>query len=210
MPKKPTSTGAEMSTRAFSRAPSTVDVEARTFGIIASTETPVRRYVDDPRLPDRCILADEVLLLSGLDLSLAAGMPLVDAHNCYGIDNILGEVNDVKVEGDAVVATVELNSRNADLIGDIARGHYAQVSVGYDSDPSDCELVEAEGEKRSSDRPREEVGPSGDFPRCGRSRPECAYTQEAACRCARQEQETGDRHGTRRTHRCRGRRAEGR
>lgn len=136
-----------ISTRSYTRAPSTVDVEAGRFGVIAATETPVRTYVSDPRMPDRGIEADEVLELSGLDLSRAAGMPLVDGHDVYGgIKSILGKIDNVRIEGEAVVADAELNSRNGDLIGDIARGHYAQVSIGYDYDAGrDAVLEERDG-----------------------------------------------------------------
>lgn len=141
---KPVRKGRQMSTRAFARAPSSVDVEARTFSVTASTETPVRTYIE---YRGSFIQADEVLKADGVDLSRAAGMPLVDTHNTYSsISNILGRVANVRVEGNAVIADAQLNSRNADLIGDIAEGHYAQVSVGYYVDPADYDLTERDGD----------------------------------------------------------------
>ena len=44
-----------------------------------------------------------------------------------------------------VVADAQLNSRNADLIADIAEGHYAHVSVGYTVDPADYEIQDRPG-----------------------------------------------------------------
>lgn len=143
--QRPRIEGREISTRSYSRAPQSVDVATRTFGMIASTETPVRTHILDPRT-DVYVEADEVLKSDGLDLSRAAGMPLVDTHNTWGsITNILGRVFNVRVEDGVVVADAQLNSRNADLITDIAEGHYAQVSVGYTVDPADYEIQDRPG-----------------------------------------------------------------
>lgn len=143
--QRPRIEGREISTRSYSRAPQSVDVATRTFGMIASTETPVRTLILDPRT-GVYVDADEVLLADGLDLSRAAGMPLVDTHNTWGsITNILGRVFNVRVEEGVVVADAQLNSRNADLIADIAEGHYAQVSVGYTVDPADYEIQDRPG-----------------------------------------------------------------
>lgn len=143
--QRPRHEGREISTRSYSRAPQSVDVATRTFGMIASTETPVRTHILDPRT-DVYVEADEVLKSDGLDLSRAAGMPLVDTHNTWGsITNILGRVFNVRVEDGVVVADAQLNSRNADLITDIAEGHYAQVSVGYTVDPADYEIQDRPG-----------------------------------------------------------------
>ena len=124
--QRPRIEGREISTRSYSRAPQSVDVATRTFGMIVSTETPVRTHILDPRTYVY-VEADEVLKADGLDLSRAAGMPLVDTHNTWGsITNILGRVFNVRVEEGVVVADAQLNSRNADLIADIAEDpHFA-------------------------------------------------------------------------------------
>ncbi|MDH0123298.1 hypothetical protein ABE562_04870 [Brucella intermedia] len=127
----------QLRTRAFSRVPASVDVERKSFGIIISTETPVRTSIRNPDQPkldadDAYIEVDEILLASGLDFSRTVGMPLVDCHDTFsGVNTILGKVDDVRSVGTEVHGTAVLNSRNADLITDINDGHYNQISAGY-------------------------------------------------------------------------------
>ncbi len=137
MPKKLQQIQGQLRTRAFSRVPASVDVERKSFGIIISTETPVRTSIRNPEQPkldadDAYIEVDEVLLASGLDFSRTVGMPLVDCHDTFsGVNTILGKVDDVRSVGSEVHGTAILNSRNADLITDINDGHYNQISAGY-------------------------------------------------------------------------------
>ncbi|MPR60621.1 hypothetical protein D7027_02085 [Ochrobactrum intermedium] len=137
MPKKIEQIQGQLRTRAFARVPASVDVEKKSFGIVISTETPVRTSIRNPDQPkihadDAYIEVDEVLLASGLDFSRTVGMPLVDCHDTFsGVNTILGKVDDVRSVGTEVHGTAILNSRNADLIGDIVDGHYNQISAGY-------------------------------------------------------------------------------
>jgi hypothetical protein len=137
MPKKPKQIQGQLRTRAFARVPASVDVEHKSFGIVISTETPVRTSIRNPDQPkldadDAYIEVDEVLLASGLDFSRTVGMPLVDCHDTFsGVNTILGKVDDVRSVGTEVHGTAVLNSRNADLIADIVDGHYNQISAGY-------------------------------------------------------------------------------
>jgi len=137
MPKKLQQNQGQLRTRAFTRVPASVDVDRKSFGIIISTETPVRTSIRNPAQPkadadDAYIEVDEVLLASGLDFSRTVGMPLVDCHDTFsGVNTILGKVDDVRSVGTEVHGTAVLNSRNADLITDIHDGHYNQISAGY-------------------------------------------------------------------------------
>jgi hypothetical protein len=137
MPKKFEQKQGQLRTRAFARVPASVDVEHKSFGIVISTETPVRTSIRNPDQPkidadDAYIEVDEVLLASGLDFSRTVGMPLVDCHDTFsGVNTILGKVDDVRSVGTEVHGTAVLNSRNADLIADIVDGHYNQISAGY-------------------------------------------------------------------------------
>ncbi|MFK3962148.1 hypothetical protein ACI2KT_01040 [Ensifer adhaerens] len=143
------------SVRAFAGAPTSVDEATRSFEIIITTETPVRRCLQDPRqplpIPDDMdasyIEVDEVLVAAGVDLSRAPRMPLIDCHDTYsGIEKILGRIDDVRVEGDAVVGRASLARKHASLLADIADGYFGQISAGYDYDlRRDTELVEREG-----------------------------------------------------------------
>ncbi len=137
MPKKIEQIQGQLRTRAFARVPASVDVDKKSFGIIISTETPVRTSIRNPDQPkidadDAYIEVDEILLASGLDFSRTIGMPLVDCHDTFsGVNTILGKVDDVRSVGTEVHGTAILNSRNADLIADIQDGHYSQISAGY-------------------------------------------------------------------------------
>lgn len=144
------------SVRAFAGAPTSVDEATRSFDIVITTEHPVRRCLPDPRqpvpIPDDMdasyIEVDEVLVAAGVDLSRAPRMPLIDCHDTYsGIEKILGRIDDVRVEGDAVVGRASLARKHASLLADIADGYFGQISAGYDYDlRRDTELVEREGD----------------------------------------------------------------
>ena len=137
MPKKLQQNQGQLRTRAFARVPASVDIDKKSFGIVISTETPVRTSIRNPDqlkldADDAYIEVDEILLASGLDFSRTVGMPLVDCHDTFsGVNTILGKVDDVRSVGTEVHGTAILNSRNADLIGDIVDGHYNQISAGY-------------------------------------------------------------------------------
>ncbi|MGQ5718856.1 hypothetical protein [Pseudochrobactrum asaccharolyticum] len=119
-------------TRAHSRGARSVDVEAKTFDIIISTETPVRTWIQNPNNAAETIEVDEVLLASGLDYSRTENMPLIDCHDTFsGIKSILGMVENVREVGTEIHGTAVLNSENSGLIHDIERGHYNQISAGY-------------------------------------------------------------------------------
>lgn len=144
------------SVRAFAGTPTSVDEATRSFDIIITTEHPVRRFIPDPRqptpIPDDMdasyIEVDEVLVAAGVDLSRAPRMPLVDCHDTYsGIEKILGKIDDVRVEGDAVIGRASLSRKRADLLPDIIDGYFGQISAGYDYDlRRDAELIERAGD----------------------------------------------------------------
>lgn len=139
--------------RAFAGTPTSVDVANRSFDIVVTTETPVRTWISDPRITGNdldnvdcsSIEVDEVLVAAGLDMSRAFRMPLIDSHDTYsGIDKIIGKIDNLRVEGNQVVATPTLTRARADLMPDIADGFYGQISAGYT--PLVTEIVEREGQ----------------------------------------------------------------
>ena len=90
-------TGQQMSTRAIAGMPSSVSVEDRSFEMVIATEHPVRTFIRDPRVADPTVTdcyieVDEVLLASGLDMSRAARMPLLE------IDGRLAAAGEVWVD----------------------------------------------------------------------------------------------------------------
>lgn len=154
--QKPTEKRAErpFSARAFVGSPTSIDVDSRSFDVVIATETPVRTYVPDPKITnpevEDCsdILVDEVLLASGIDMSRASRMPFIDCHDTWtSIDKILGKIDGIRVEGQAVVGRVTLTRKRADLLADIADGFYGQISAGFNYDVrTDAELVERDGD----------------------------------------------------------------
>lgn len=142
--------------RAFAGTPTSVDETSRSFDITVTTEAPVRRWIPDPRLPDPIpasmdcsyIEVDEVLVATGVDFSRARGMPLIDCHDTYsGIQKILGKVDDLRVEGQAVVGRAALARLHAELLPDIVEGFFGNISAGYDYDlKRDAVLIERPGE----------------------------------------------------------------
>lgn len=127
--------------RSFAGKPTSIDEATRSFDAVITTETPVRRWVPNPRIRkpeiEDCswIEVDEVLVAAGIDLSRARGMPLLDCHDSYsGIDKILGKVDDVRVEAQTIVGRPSLAHRHADLLPDIIDGYLGNISAGYDYD----------------------------------------------------------------------------
>lgn len=131
-----------MRTRALARAAASVDVEARTFSAILTTETPVRTWIPDPSgTPDAAgsvghIEVDEVLLTAGLDASRAERMPLLACHSTWSLDDYLGQVTDVRSEsvdgfGACVVIDAQFKPSKAEMASDLAAGFYPNMSAGY-------------------------------------------------------------------------------
>ena len=147
MPEQLLRHGQPMHTRALSRAPSSVDADARTFSAVVSTETPVRRWLLDPRGSGRMIEVDEVLKASGARLAREGGVYLVDSHKTYtSIRDALGKIRAARTEGAEVVADVKILTPGADLMPGLAEGDYDQFSVGYRYDPKAAVLQERAGD----------------------------------------------------------------
>ncbi|WP_279482258.1 hypothetical protein [Aureimonas sp. SK2] len=135
MPQPATPTAALMSTRALSRGPSSVVVEARTFQAILTSEHPVRTWIPAPT-GDDYIEVDEVLLTSGVDLSRARGMPLLDSHCSWGIEHHLGQVDEIRAEtvaglGDCIVISARVKPSRAEIVAEMAEGFHPNLSAGY-------------------------------------------------------------------------------
>lgn len=143
-----------MRVRAFDGLPSSVNVDDNSFEIVIATETPVRVFIDDPRVPgakgtDNKIEVDEVLLASGLDLSRAARMPLLDNHDVFGgISKVIGKIEDVRVDANRVLGRGILSHTHMrerpEFLRDLAEGFHGQVSAGFVVNAYD--LVEREGD----------------------------------------------------------------
>ncbi|MDF2142063.1 prohead protease/major capsid protein fusion protein [Paenirhodobacter sp. CAU 1674] len=113
-------------TRAAQTRPNSYDPETRTVSAVIATPSPVTRR--DARGPFL-----EVLTADTLDLSGADGLPVLDSHRTASVRDQLGRVRSVAVEGDAVVAVLEITSAEdaAPVVQRIADGTVSGVSIGY-------------------------------------------------------------------------------
>ncbi|WP_456762889.1 phage major capsid protein [Bradyrhizobium sp. USDA 4011] len=109
--------------------PRTFDAEAMTIEAVIASTTPVRR---------RDVRGDfmEVLDPAGLDLGVTRGASVLDSHQQGGIDNVLGTIDDVWIDGSEVVARLRFSSRPeiAPVVTDIRNGIIRNLSVGYQVD----------------------------------------------------------------------------
>ena len=108
--------------RAATLAPTTLDSEAGTIEATISTFAPVQRsgYVErlDP---------------AGLDLAGLIGAPVLDGHRQGSARDVLGVVEAVRRDGDALVAVIRLSAAPdvASTVQKIREGVIRGVSIGY-------------------------------------------------------------------------------
>jgi phage head maturation protease len=109
--------------------PRTFDAEALTIEAVIASTTPVRR---------RDTRGDfmEVLDPAGLDLGVTRGASVLNSHNQSGLDNILGTIDDVRIEGAEVIARIRFSPRPevASIVADVRSGIIQFLSVGYQVD----------------------------------------------------------------------------
>ena len=106
--------------------PSTVNEQARTVELIASTGAGVTRYdIEGPFREDLAVSS------AAIDLGRLDGMPLLDSHQQDSLDRVLGAVRAARVEGGQLIVTVEVSGRAEAIWRDIKAGIIRNVSVGY-------------------------------------------------------------------------------
>ena len=107
------------------KAPESLDEPARTVVFALATETPARVWDWE-----RGII-EEVLLMSGAEFP--AQVPLLDAHSRYSVENQLGSLRTLHVEGAALCATAHFSSvpRAEEAFAKVREGHLTDISVGY-------------------------------------------------------------------------------
>jgi HK97 family phage prohead protease len=114
--------------------------EARTIEVVASSETPVRRfgYLDAIGFGE----FDEILTMEGLDDSRLANAPVLDAHDNSSVTKVLGRVVGHRIDGDQLIATIRFSKKSAaeEALRDILDGVLGQVSIGYDVRQYDIEV----------------------------------------------------------------------
>lgn len=112
-------------TRAAMTRPNSYDPETRRVSAVIATPSPVARR--DARGPFQ-----EVLTAATLDLSIA-GLPVLDSHNTASVRHQIGRVHAVTIEGDNVVAEIEITSADdaAPIRQRVEDGTVSGVSIGY-------------------------------------------------------------------------------
>ena len=109
-------------TRAATLAPATLDAERGTIEATISTFAPVQRQGYVERLDP-----------AGLDPSGLVGVPVLDGHRQGSARDVIGVVEAVRMDGDALVATIRLSAAPdvASTVQKIREGTLRGVSIGY-------------------------------------------------------------------------------
>jgi phage head maturation protease len=109
--------------------PRSFDDQALTVEAVIASSNPVRRR-------DQRGEFMEVLDPAGLDLATTRGASVLNSHNQSSLDNVLGTIDDARVEGNEVIARIRFSSRPeiAPIIADVETGIIRHLSVGYQVD----------------------------------------------------------------------------
>lgn len=112
--------------------PSTLNQEARTVEVVASTGAAVRRY--DWR---RGVEYDEILDISRDSMRLerlqSGGAPFLESHNQWDVDAVIGTITDVRIANGELRTTIRFHEteRAEELFQRVRRDELPNVSVGY-------------------------------------------------------------------------------
>ena len=106
--------------------PQTVNEEARSIDVVISTEKPVLEY--DFSFGGRI---DTVLLNSAFDLASISKAPLVDSHDRFSLEHVLGSVSNLRIEGEELVGTATFSSIAESEWTKVREGHLGDVSVAW-------------------------------------------------------------------------------
>ncbi len=123
----PSTLDSRLSTRSIQLRAATIDEEQRSVEAAISTENPVEVW--DWK---RGELVDEVLLNSGVELPRQ--LPLLEAHNRWSLDDVLGSIRNLRPEETAIVGRLFFahDDERADKAWNkVRQGHVTDVSVGY-------------------------------------------------------------------------------
>lgn len=116
----------DVQTRTVTARPNSYNPETRTVDAVIATASPVGRR--DAKGPFQ-----EVLRAETLDVSGAVGLPVLDSHNTTSVRHQVGRVRSVSIEGEEVVAQIEITSADdaAPIRQRVEDGTVSGVSIGY-------------------------------------------------------------------------------
>lgn len=105
--------------------PATLDEAARSVGVVLATERPAQIFDWERGV------VNEVLLMSGADYP--EQVPFLDSHNRYSVENQLGSLRGLSVNGAELHATAFFSEvpKADDAFTKVREGHVTDLSVGY-------------------------------------------------------------------------------
>lgn len=111
-------------------APTSFDADARTVEVVWSTGANVARRDRQGDFIEQLDMSPDAVDLS----RLAAGAPVLNSHNAYDLESVLGVVERAWLEGGEGRALVRFSARAdvAPILADIRDGILRNISVGYD------------------------------------------------------------------------------
>jgi hypothetical protein len=107
--------------------PTTFNADDLTIEATIASTTPVRRA-------DSKGAFWEILDPAGLDLEVTRGSSILDSHVRGGVSSVIGNIDDVWLEGDEVIARIRFSERPEvrAVIADVRSGIVSFLSVGYE------------------------------------------------------------------------------
>lgn len=122
----------ETSRRLWTFKPASLDNEARTFDVVAATETPVLRaaFFDEPY--------EEVLRCTtdAINPSRLKGLPVLDSHDRSSVLAVIGQVTAWRISDRQLIATIKIadSERGRAAFDLVSQGMLNRVSIGYSVD----------------------------------------------------------------------------
>lgn len=117
-------------TRGVEVRASTFDEEKRTIEMVWTTGATVRRnsWIDGP-YDESLVVSTKAIRLERLN----AGAPLLNSHNGYDLEGVIGSVVSARIENGVGIATVKLSgeAEDAAIVNKIRDGIIRNISVGY-------------------------------------------------------------------------------
>lgn len=106
--------------------------ETRSFTAVAATEIPAKVFDWERGVIDEVLLSDGFRLTKGREKKV----PLLNAHNRYNVESVLGSVGNWRKEGNEILADpVFADTPEAEKAMSLYRdGHMTDVSIGYSVD----------------------------------------------------------------------------
>jgi len=113
-------------TRALSVAPESYDSAARTVEAVLSAGSPVQRYYFTEELEISAEAIDLTRVQSGI-------CPLLDTHNQYEVDAVLGRILSVRIDNAQLIGVIQFadSDRGREIEARVLAGDLRAISIGY-------------------------------------------------------------------------------